>query len=132
MDGQRHLVKCRCVLPQFRHSTNPPVHHFMVFSIADDNDVVKPKCAQCNNCGVIHKITEFGKSEILPNKEFMSTIVTIADIKNSLPPNFALVLEANNADLSSWEAAQFYHEHKKWGNFVVLTTETEGSVRRGN
>ena len=36
-------------------------------------------------------------------------------------------LEANNADLSTWEAVQFIVENKQWGNHVVLSTDSENN-----
>ena len=130
MNGQKHLIKCRCVLPQFKRQQNPPQHQFTVFSVIGDDDVVKPKYAHCPNCGIIHKVTEIAKSEIVP-KEAMGTLVTIDDIKASLPEGLVSILEKNQADLPSWEAAQFIYENQQWGNFVLLTTETEGSIKQG-
>lgn len=130
MIGQKHLIKCRCVLLQYKKMQNPPSHQFTVFSVINDSDKVNISYAQCPNCGVIHKITEIGKSEILQNKEAMSSLITIDDIKLSLPENLKNILEKNSADLPTWEAAQFIHENKQWGNFVVLTSETEGNTKQ--
>lgn len=127
--GQKHLVKCRCVLPQFKQANNPPAHQFTVFSVVNDDDTVKQKYAQCPNCGVIHKVIDVWKSEIIQSKESMSSIVTITDIKPSLPENLVKILESNNADLPSWESAQFIIENQRWGEFVVLNTETEEGVK---
>lgn len=129
--GQKHLVKCRCVLPQFKRAVNPVQHQFTVFSIINDDNSVKPKFAQCPNCGVIHRVIEIAKSEIVQGREAMSSIVTIADIKASLPEQLAAILENNQADLPTWEAAQFIYENKQWGNWVVLTSDTEGDVKQG-
>lgn len=131
MRGHKHLVKCRCVLPQFKGSIDPPVHHFVVFSVVDDADNVKVKYAQCNNCGVVHKVVDICKSEILPGKESMSALVGIEDIKASLPPNLVDILARNSVDLPTWEQAQFVLENKLWGDFVVLTHEEESGSRQG-
>jgi len=131
MRGQRHLVKCRCVLPQFKGQSNPPAHQFIVFSVVNDDDSVKVKYAQCNNCGIIHKVTDVCKSEILPGKEAMSSIVKVEDIKLSLPPNLTDILERNNVDVATWEQAQFILENKEWGNFVILAQEEESGTRQG-
>ncbi len=131
MRGQRHLIKCRCVLPQYKGVTNPPVHQFIVFSVINDSDVVKPKYAQCNNCGIIHKVTDICVSEILSGKEAMSSVVKIEDIKLSLPSNLSDILERNNVDIATWEAAQFILENKEWGNFVILAQEEESGTRQG-
>ena len=125
--GQKHLIKCRCVLPQYKGIVDPPVHRFIVFSVIKQDSVgVVHKYAQCNNCGVIHKIIDICKSEIIQNKEGFSSIITIEDIKPSIPPSLANILEAASSDLSTWELAQFILENKKWGEIVILTSETEG------
>lgn len=131
MRGQRHLVKCRCVLPQYKVFPNPPVHQFLVFSVIDDDQNVKVKFAQCNNCGIIHKVTDICTSEILSGKEAMGSIVRVEDVKLSLPPNLSDILERNNCDLPTWEQAQFILENKQWGNFVVLAVEEEGGIKQG-
>lgn len=129
--GQKHLVRCRCVLPQFKHATNPPAHQFTVFSVINDDNTVKPTFAQCTNCGVVHRVTEISRSQIIQGREAMGSILTIADIKPSLPEQLATVLEMNKADLPTWEAVQFIYENQQWGNFVVLTSDTEGDIKQG-
>ena len=131
MRGQKHLVKCRCVLPQFKGRVDPPVHHFVVFSVINENDSVKTKYAQCNNCGAVHKVTDICTSEIIANKESMASIVDVNDIKASLPSNLVNILERNNADLPSWENAAFILENKQWGEIVVLNQEEEAGTRQG-
>lgn len=123
--GQKHLIKCRCILPQFKKIVDPPPHQFIVFSIIQDDGTVLLKYSQCNNCGIIHKIIDICKSEIIIGKENMNSLITINDIRSSIHPNFVGVLEANFADLSTWEAIQHIVENKKWGEFVLLTTEID-------
>jgi hypothetical protein len=129
--GVKHLVKCRCVLPQFKSLHEPPVHQFVVFSVVDDSDKVQIKFAQCNNCGVIHKVTDICRSEILMNKEDMGSLLSINDISQGLPQNLVKILESNSCDLPTWEACSFIVENKQWGNFVVLTTDAEHGTRQG-
>jgi len=129
--GQKHLVKCRCVLPQFKKLKNPPPHQFVVFSILNDDGSVVIKYAQCNNCGIIHRVTDVCKSEIMSSKEHMNSLLKIEDIKPSLHANISNMLEVNSADLATWEAVQFIVENKRWGEFVVMTTETEGNEIAG-
>ena len=131
MRGQRHLIKCRCVLPQFKNRQNPPVHQFMTFSIIDDNDYVITKYSQCNNCGIIHKVIDICTSEIMKGKENSSSILSIDEIKISLPKNLVDILERNNVDQSTYELANFIVENKKWGEIVILSHEEEGDVRHG-
>ena len=129
--GQKHLVKCRCVLPQFKHVPEPPQHQFVVFSVIDDNEIVKPKFVQCNNCGIIHKVTDICKSDIIQGRESMGSIRSIDDIKPAIPQALANILDANNADVPSWEMAEFILETEQWGLFVVLSVDTEGGTKQG-
>ena len=97
----------------------------------DDLDVFQTKFVQCNNCGVIHKVTDVCKSEILQGREAMSSIISIDDIKLTLPPNLVTILQTHNVDLPTWEAAQFVYENKRWGEFVILTTDFEEGMKQG-
>jgi hypothetical protein len=92
---------------------------------------VTPKFAQCNNCGVIHKVVEVNRSEIMLGRENMASLVTINDLKAGMPAQLSNILEANDVDLPSWELAQFILENKQWGNFVVLRTDEEAGLKQG-
>ena len=129
--GQKHLVQCRCILPQFKKLQDPPRHKFIVFSTIDDENKPVVKFVQCNNCGIIHKVTDVGRSEIVNGREHMGSIVSIDDLKSSLPEKLVGVLEANGCDLPTWENVQFIIENKQWGSFVVLVSEEEGGIRQG-
>lgn len=131
ISGQKHLVKCRCVLPQYKNAVHPIPHQFIVFSIINDDNTVKPKFAQCTNCGVVHRVIEIGRSEIIQGREAMGSILTINDIKQSIPEQLATILESSHADLPTWEAVQFILETQQWGNFVVLTSDVEGDTKQG-
>ena len=95
MVGVRHLIQCHCVLPQYRKSENPIFHKFVVFSMIDKNEEVLSKFAECNNCGVIHNITDICKSEIVHSVEDARSIVTIDDIIPTLPPNIVSILSSH-------------------------------------
>ncbi len=126
------MVKCRCTLPQYKVFPNPPAHQFVVFSIINENDdTVIPKYTQCNNCGIIHRVIDICKSDILTGKEEMNSILKVEDIKLSMPPNLVDILERNNVDLATWEQAQFILENKQWGNFVILAQEEEAGTKQG-
>jgi len=129
--GHRHLVECRCVLPQFKARKDPPRHKFVVFSVVDENDKVEIKYAQCNNCGLVHKVTDICTSEIQQSKENSSFILSIDDIKISLPKDLSVILEKYKVDLPSWEQAIFILENKEWGNFIILEQEDEGDSKMG-
>lgn len=128
--GQKHLISCKCILPQFSKLEDPPFHKFLVFSIINDDDKVEPKFAQCNSCGAIHKVTDICASQIL-NKEDASSIVDVEDIKLGLDQKLVATLERYDADLPTWEAVQFIIENEHWGDFVTLTSdEIDGEVQR--
>jgi len=76
-------------------------------------------------------VTEINKSEIVQGREEMKSIVTIDDIKLSLPARLSDLLESNNADIATWEYVQYIYENKQWGNFVVLTMDEESGTRQG-
>lgn len=128
--GVKHLVKCRCVMSHLKNNSNPPVHHFVVFSEMED-DKILIKYAQCNNCGSIHKVVDICVSEIIPNKEEANTIMSIEEIKLGLPANLVKILELNDVDLPTWEMASFYYENKLWGNFIVLTSDFDEGNKTG-
>ena len=125
MTGQKHLVKCRCILQHFKNRPNAPLHQFIVFSVIDDDGKVLPKYAQCNNCNVIHRVTDICKSDIILGKDAMATIATIEDVQASLPEKLQSILTQNNADLATCENVQFIYENKHWGEFAVLVAESD-------
>ena len=122
MQGVKHLIQCHCVLPQFKNSANPVFHKFVVFSLIDDSDTVQPKFAQCNNCGVIHKVVDLCKSE-LTSKEDSKSISSIKDIELSIQPELASVLKNYNCDLATWEQVEWIVLTNAFENFVILTRE---------
>lgn len=128
--GQKHLVKCRCVLPNLLNSPNPPQHQFIVFSIIDD-DRVKPKFVQCNNCGVVHKVTDICMSEIMNGKENLSSVVKKEDLKMTMPDGLVQILEMNDVDVPGWEAAKFILDEKRWGDFVVMNADSADGLKQG-
>lgn len=131
MHGQKHLVKCRCILPQFRNQADPPYHHFIVFSEIEDSGTVKIKFAQCNNCGIIHKVTDICTSDIISGKEHLQSIVTIDDIKSTLNPNLVAILEKNMVDIATWENVKFIIDNKLWGHHVVVSSDSQDGMRVG-
>lgn len=129
--GQKHLIKCRCVLSQFKRMAQPPAHQFVVFSILGDDDKVQTKFAQCNNCGIIHKVIDVCRSEVMPSRDTMLSLVTIDDVRPSIPEGLRTVLDTNHADLATWEAVQFFLLNKLWGQFVVISSDAEDGLRQG-
>ena len=124
------MVECQCVLPQYKKSSNPVYHRFIVFSILEE-DKVNVSFAQCNNCGVVHKVVDLCKSEILNGKENLNSLETIEDIKLSIPADLSTVLENYSCDISNWQHAKFIYENRKWGESIVLVREELESEIQG-
>ena len=122
MQGLKHLIQCHCVLPQFKNSTDPVFHKFVVFSLIDDSDTVQPKFAQCNNCGIVHKIVDICKSE-LTTKEDSKSIPTIQDIELSIGADLAALLKGYDCDLATWEQAEWIVLSKSFSNLIILSRE---------
>lgn len=123
----KHLIECRCLLPQFRNMDNPPNHKFVVFSELDEQANVKHSYAQCNNCGIIHKVTEVGESITL-KKEELRTLPTIKEIAPQLPQWLSSLLESHDCELHTWQEAQFIFQNQMWGRFIVLAKEREDDL----
>jgi citrate lyase subunit beta/citryl-CoA lyase len=84
MQGIKHLIQCHCILPQFRNLKEPKFHQFSVFSIIDDSDVIEPKLVACNNCGILHRVVDVCKSEIVTNREDSASSMKREDFNLSL------------------------------------------------
>ncbi len=124
MQGIKHLIQCHCVLPQFKNSADPAFHKFVVFSVIDDSDTVQPKFAQCNNCGIVHKVTDVCRSE-LTSKEEAKSIPNISDIKFSITQDLAKVLESYQCDIATWEQAEWIYLTKAWDQWIILSREED-------
>ena len=124
MQGVKHLIQCHCVLPQFKNHENPTFHKFVVFSVIDDSDTVQPKFAQCNNCGVVHKVVDICKSE-LTTKEESRSLSSIDDIKFSIPKELSSILESYQCDTATWEYAEWVYLTKAPDQYLILTKEED-------
>jgi hypothetical protein len=121
----KHLVECKCVLPQFRKLDPPPFHKFAVFSVLEEETaVVKPAYSQCPNCGAIHKVIEVSTSNILL-KDSMLSLPTIEDLQVGMPEWLSALLERHECDIATWQEAKFIVENKLWGRAVVLAKERD-------
>ena len=107
MAGIKHLIQCHCILPQYRRMKNPIFHKFTVYSKWNKDGGIIDKISQCNNCGVIHKIIDICKSEIIPGKDESRLITHLDDIKIMLPQDLASILENYDCDLPTYENAKF-------------------------
>lgn len=131
MTGVRHLVQCRCVLPQFRDQSFPVFHKFPVFSIIDDADNVEIKLAKCDNCGAVHRVTDIFQSTVITGNEDASSVMTIDDIRAGMPTRIGDILASYSAHISSWEEAQFVVQTQSWGAEIILVKEDIGGQIQG-
>jgi len=125
LTGTRHLIECHCVLPQYRNTSPVVYHKFVVFSLLDD-DAVQSKLVQCNNCGIVHKVIDICKSEIVHGIEEGNSLRTIGDIKFGLPERIATFLEQQNVDISIWELVEFLLDTKADSEVVISKDERAG------
>jgi hypothetical protein len=131
MEGIKHLIQCHCILPQFKNRKEPYFHKFAVFSIIDDGDTVIPKYVNCNNCGILHKVYDICKSEIVTGKEDAKQEMKIKDFKLSLPSGVYEVLMEYNKEASDFENAQFIIDYEKWGTSIILSREQADDCIQG-
>lgn len=130
--GGKHLVRCVCVLPQLSKQKNPPTHEFVVFSVYDDEaGTFESSFVQCDNCGVIHKVVDLCVSSIMRGRDELKSVVTVDDVKRSVPTAMAEVLEQYRADLPTWQQLAWIIEEKQWGSSVILASEYIDGVRQG-
>ncbi|MHA2108846.1 MAG: hypothetical protein ACW99R_14180 [Candidatus Hodarchaeales archaeon] len=98
---------------------------FPVFSIIDDGNNAIPKMAQCPNCGIIHKVYDICKSEIVTRKEESREIITVEDLVFMLPEDYVNILKNYNCSTPDYEHLHFILENKKWNDYIVLTYEKD-------
>ena len=115
--GQKHAIKCRCILPQFKKREKPIFHEFIVFSTVTDN-VFDESFAQCNNCGIVHRVVDFCKSEIT-TKENIKSIQTIDDVSFSLKESIVELLKNSNADLATFQEVAFVVENEIYNKKIL-------------
>ena len=124
MLGQKHLIQCHCILPQFKNKKEPTFHKFTVFSLVDEeSDTVDPKYVTCNNCGALHKVFDLCKSEIVVGKEDAKVAANVEDFKISLPSDLFDVLSTYSREIPDFEMAQYILDYEKWDSHIVLSRE---------
>jgi hypothetical protein len=127
IEGIKHLIQCHCVLPQYR-GVNPPLFHkFVVFSLVED-DQMREKISQCNNCGVLHRVFDHCRSEILFGKDASASVRTVEDVEIALPERLAAYLKSQNIDLSTWEQVEWLVENSQESELVIRRDEQAGKT----
>ena len=119
MSGIKHLIECHCILPQYKKRKDPLYHKFTVYSKLKDNNV-ETKYAQCNNCGIIHKVYDICKSEIVVGKEDYNVGLTIEEMSMQLSDKLRNLLTVNNCDYATWEQILDIMETSRWKESVVI------------
>lgn len=125
MNYVKHLIDCQCSLALFKNKTQPVYHKFPVFSLIDDNDSIEGKYVMCENCNIIHYVTEICKSEIKWGKESLVYLIkTKDDVKFNLlslkQERLVDLLERNQSHVSEWEMSEFFIENKDKSGILVL------------
>ena len=126
------MIQCRCILPTLKNRKSPPNHKFIVFSIIElsskGKERIKEKYSQCNNCGVVHRVFELGKSEILQSREDLPACLTIEDISFSLPESVKNILETYKCDLATYEQIQFLVDNSSSDHIILSKEENEERI----
>lgn len=113
-----------------RGKTPPVFHSFVVFSIENDEGQILEKFAQCNNCGIIHRVYDVCKSELI-KREQHPMIQTFSDISLSIPSELSSILTTYKCDIATWEHVQFIYSNEKWGEFTIVSREYDDGVTNG-
>ncbi len=126
----KHLLECRCILPTMKNKPDPPLHKFVVFSV-QQNDKIVEKLSTCNNCGVVHRVYEVCKSEILNNFEGTKSSLTIEDISIMLPASVSEIMKTYERELPDYEHIRFILDEDKKDEFIVLSQEFNDGRKTG-
>ena len=129
----KHLVECQCTLRLFKNRSKQIYHKFAVFSLLEEDDSIKEKYVNCNNCDIVHRVYEVNKSEIKWGNEGLKSLVTTKDdIKFNLESNgfenLVNILELNKIDVSDWEYIDYLLENNLEGHLVIEKTEMDNNI----
>jgi hypothetical protein len=132
MNYIKHLIECQCTLKIYEKKSKPVFHKFQVFSTFNEN-VINEKYVTCNNCDIVHKVTEVCKSKIQWGKENLRDLInTKEDIKFNLiakgKQNITDLLEENMLDISGWEMIEHLIENNIEGQIVLSKKEIEENI----
>lgn len=123
MNFIKHTIQCHCILPQYRNREDPVFHKFVAFSKIDDSDTLVSKYVNCNHCGVVHKIYDVCKSEIIVGKEDIVSVVSIDDVSLMIPKDIVSVLESYDCDLPTYEHVLHIIQNRLFSEKVGLTRD---------
>ena len=117
-------------MPTLKSKKDPPLHSFIAFSVENDDGTLNEKYVNCNNCGILHKVTGICKSEIMHNFEGTSSSITLEDIKLTIPEGIGRLLESYNCELPDFEFIKFMLDNSK-KDFIVLSHEFNDGRKTG-
>ena len=124
MPGSKHLIQCHCVLPQYRNLDKPVFHKFVVFSRIDRDGLIIPAFHMCNNCGVIHKVVDFCRSEVSHGIDDSLAIASEDDMREFLKDKICKILDDHKCDLATWEQISDIVANKEWGSNVIISRQS--------
>lgn len=139
IEGHKHLIECRCVLPQFQDHDDVTFHQFPAFStcetdpVADQNLEAEPTIqfhetiVTCPNCGLLHRITGFCKSDVL-QEDSDGVAVDIDDLRVGMPGDLNSVLDSYDCDLPTWQEVKFAWASDTRRNVVLRKTNSGNFV----
>lgn len=125
-------------MPQYRDKLPVVYHKFIVFSSyeydekkLDDVDEeptydFHASYARCSNCGILHNVIDFTKSNIVQDEENKATFLTKEDMKFMIPAPIIGLLETYEAPQNIWEEVMFTLQHKKFDRTILLSKKDEG------
>ena len=123
-------MSCRCILPTMKNKSNPPLHKFVVFSI-QENDKTLEKLVTCNSCGVVHRVFEICRSNILNNFEGTRSSLTLEDISIQLSSSIRDILVSYEKELADYEHIKFMIDENTIDDFIVLSQEFNDDRKSG-
>ena len=125
--GIKHLIECHCTLKIFKGKSNVEdhlYHKFPVYSQIQENGKILERIAQCNNCGTLHRVIDYCKSELVERgSDVNDTSLSTEDIEFQISEKLSRVLKKYKCDISTWEHVLDIVEKECWGENVVLTRE---------
>lgn len=129
----RHLLECHCTLKIFENKSKPLYHKFPVFSLIDEENNIESKYVACNNCGAIHEVVDFCKSNIKWGNDALSGLVTSKEdisfnFKENNLENVIEILEKYDCDISIWELAEHCIENKIDYSIVLEKQEIQDNI----
>jgi len=86
--------------------------------------VLVPSLSKCNNCGVIHKIVDFCRSEIAHGIDDAIAISSEDDMREFLSERLSGILDAHFCDTATWEQVTDIVSNEEWGAAVILSRQT--------